>query len=204
MPLETIASSPLDASTLLSTTRHHQPLTAAVAPPLVVTARHSSFAPGSDGSRHQAAAFGTSSRVMTSQRQQDAFDSRATQRYFTTHFDQLNTAGSDQKPVLITRNSTLFEPFRVNNNNNRNDLDNECHAGHKVQGQGCEEIQWDSGCSDSNDAPDLVSFCESEASYDDSSAIVDDDDDAATAAAQFPLELAAPELDLEQIESDYQ
>ena len=64
-----------------------------------------------------------------------------------------------------------------------------------------DDIQWDSGCSDSNDPPDLVSFGESETScsYDDSSVLIDDDDE--VVLPQFELEMGA-ELDLEQIEKD--
>ena len=60
------------------------------------------------------------------------------------------------------------------------------------------EIQWDSGCSDTNDPPDLISFGESEnsCSYDDHSVIIDEE-----TSQQFELEMGS-ELDLEQIEKD--
>ena len=112
---------------------------------------------------------------------------------------------------VLTTGAALFEAAcnRVNNNNN-SDLDINTRSTVKGQGQGftcggraAEDIQWDSGCSDSNDAPDLISFGaeESEETSFESSSILNDDD---SSMAQFPLELAAPELDLEQIESDYQ
>ena len=71
-----------------------------------------------------------------------------------------------------------------------------------------EEIQWDSGCSDTNDPPDLIAFNEpSEDRYsfnDDSKTghgVVAIDADTMEETQQFELEMGT-ELDLDQIEKD--